>query len=66
MNEDDPIYSLTREELIEVALRDRQVKGQLAQRLGLLMAENCELVVLLNTRNGDIAPVEAPATEGAN
>ena len=62
MNHDDPIYELSREDLIEVCLRDRMVKQQLAARIGGLMAENCELLVLLNTRD-DTVQMPAPIVE---
>ena len=40
---------LSRDDLLAILQRDRVVKEQLASRLGALMAENCELLVVIDS-----------------
>jgi hypothetical protein len=62
------IEDLSREDLLKVMARDRQVKGDLANRLAATLAENSELMAIVRELEGELnearRPVEEPLVSG--
>lgn len=59
------LEDLSREDLLKIMQRDRFVKEQLAQRLGAVMAENVELLGLVQELQAELseATKSSPAEE---
>lgn len=51
------VEDLTAEQMAQVIKRDRFIKEQLSARIGALMAENVELLAIIQEQNAMLQPV---------
>jgi hypothetical protein len=63
IQEQDPLESLGRDELLRVARRDRMVKEMLSNRIAALFAENAELLAIIRDQQVDMARMQAPVPQ---
>ena len=60
---EDPLASLSREDLIHLLKRDQFVKEQLGARIGALWKENTELLAVVQELQAERQAVEVPHPE---